>query len=212
MRWLAKRFMTKGISMRALFIILLCFTLVGGGAVSAQNLQAVMDTVMTEEDGGTVRAELKWGYQSAVGQWTVYPVFDFAGEFSEGMAAVGLKENGIWHYGFIDATGKLVVPLMYDEVGTFSEGMAFAAILNIPWEDKPVGTVYNKVGYINKQNEMKVLLPDKYSRPSSRCYYIGSGFSGGIARLKISDAAMCPSYGPIAVDTSSNVMVIKEED
>ncbi len=180
--------------------------------LQAQNLKAVMDTVMSEESSGAMRAELKWGYQSTVGQWAVYPVFDFAGEFSEGMAPVGLKENGVWRYGFIDQTGKLVIPLMYDDVGTFSEGLAYAAILNIPWEDKPAGTVYNKVGYINKQNEMAVLLPEKYSRPSSRCYYIGSGFSGGIARLKVSDADMCPSYGPIAVDLQSNVMVVKEEE
>lgn len=197
--------------MRSIFIGCLVFGMFSS-SVFAQKLKPVLDTIMAEDSRGVTKVELKWGFQSTIGEWVVYPIFDHAAEFSEGLAAVGLQEDGQWRYGFIDVTGKIVIPLMYDDVGSFNEGLAFAAILGIPWEDKPAGTVYNKVGYINKNNEMAVLLPDKYSRPSSRCYYVGSEFSGGIARMSISDAAMCPSYGPIAVDLSSNVMVVKAED
>ena len=188
-------------------LLLVCFTTL----VFAQDLHPVMDTTMTEDANGAVKAELKWGFKNAENSWVVFPVFDHAEAFVEGLAKVGLKEAGSWKYGFIDRTGELVVPLMYDHLGNFHNGMAYAAILNIAWEDKP-DEMYNKVGYIDKNNQMVLTLPDKYSRPSSRCYYIGTDFSGGLAKMHISDERMCPSYGPIVVDLDGNVMVIKEED
>ena len=46
--------------------------------------------------------------------------FDFASDFSEGVAAVQIK--GKW--GYINATGKLVIPAKFDNAGRFSEGLA----------------------------------------------------------------------------------------
>ena len=194
-------------------IIYLFTLLLSAISLNAQGLRPVMDTIMSEDaNSGVLRAELKWGYQSKVGEWAVYPIYDYAGEFSEGLAPVGLREGSQWKYGFINEQGELAIQLMYDDIGHFSEGLAYAAILNIPWEDKPAENEYNKIGYINASNEMVIELPDKYSKPSKKCYYVGELFTGGLAKMRVTNPAQCPSYGPIAVDTEGNVMVVKQED
>ena len=50
----------------------------------------------------------------------VIPQYDFAWNFSEGLAWV--KKDG--KYGFIDKTGKVVIALQYDNTYDFDEGSA----------------------------------------------------------------------------------------
>jgi len=168
---------------------------------AAQGLYPAVDTVSSEDKNGNMIGELKWGYKNMAGEWVIYPVFDHAGKFHEGMASVGLlQDRKTWKCGFIDETGKLVVPLMYDEVGIFSEGLAFVAILNIVWEDN----------YIDKTNKMVIQLPEELSKPSAKCYYKGQAFASGLAKMYGSQPAQCPNLQPIGVYKDGRVIMMKE--
>ncbi len=85
-------------------------------------------TIYPVRDGRRLfyHAELKkYGYADAQGTIIVKPQFDKANNFSEGMAAVMIKEGSTEKWGFIDKTGKLVVAATYRlEPGRFSEGLA----------------------------------------------------------------------------------------
>lgn len=68
------------------------------------------------------RSQQKWGFIDSTGK-TVLPFdYEFVGEFSEGMAQVGL--NG--KTGFINRCGRLVIPCHFDEVTDFEKGWALA--------------------------------------------------------------------------------------
>lgn len=191
------------------FLVMMMLAMASWAA--AQGLYPAVDTVSTEDNNGNMIGELKWGYKNMAGEWVIYPVFDHAGKFSEGMASVGLlQDRKTWKYGFIDETGKLVVPLMYDEVGIFSEGLAFVAILNIVWEDKPADSQYNKIGYIDKTNKMVIQLPEELSKPSAKCYYKGQAFASGLAKMYGSQPAQCPNLQPIGVYKDGRVIMMKE--
>ena len=62
----------------------------------------------------------KWGYIDETGRVVISYMYEDAGGFSEGLAAV--KKGGKW--GYIDKTGRLVISYMYDYGYSFSEGMA----------------------------------------------------------------------------------------
>ncbi len=54
-------------------------------------------------------------------------MYDDARDFSEGLAAVQVKDNSIFKkekWGFIDKTGNMVVPTEYESVHNFSDGLA----------------------------------------------------------------------------------------
>lgn len=83
--------------------------------------------------------------------------YDFACDFSEGLAKVDLNGKS----GYIDKSGKEVIQLKYDVVGDFSEGLA-AVKLN------------GKCGYINKSG--KEVIPLKYDS----AYYFSNGQASAI--------------------------------
>ena len=60
------------------------------------------------------------GYLHPNGETAIGPRFDWADEFSEGRARVGIKGR----YGFIDRSGDFVVPAIYDAVSTYWNGFA----------------------------------------------------------------------------------------
>jgi len=105
----------------------------------------------------------KWGYVNETEKVVVKHKYDEAREFSEGVAAVMLKDkSGLEKWGFIDNLGKEVIPLIYDGgVGDFSEGLARV---------KSNG----KLGFIDKIG--KEIIPLKYDATSL--------FSGGMAMVK----------------------------
>jgi len=82
-----------------------------------------------------------YGYKDDKGQIVVQPLFDYAGNFFEGMAVVAI--GGKW--GYIDRTGKQAIPLKYEEATEFSEGLA-AVKLNGKW------------GYIDKTGAIKIVF------------------------------------------------------
>ncbi|HYW70055.1 MAG TPA: WG repeat-containing protein [Pyrinomonadaceae bacterium] len=62
----------------------------------------------------------KWGFVNKDFQFVIEPRFDWAWEFSEGLAEVTVNHKS----GFIDPSGKIVVPLKYDMVFPFQNGLA----------------------------------------------------------------------------------------
>ena len=62
-----------------------------------------------------------WGYINQNGEVVIEPIYEYAYNFSEGLAAV--KQNG--KYGFIDKDGNTIVPFEFDEVeSSFEDGQA----------------------------------------------------------------------------------------
>ena len=86
---------------------------------------------------------------NAVGKTNYY---DHAWFFNEGMAAVGIEEDGTALRGFIDKTGKEVVPLKYNWVNDFSQG--YAAVCMDYMKDN------RRWGFIDKAG--KEVIPLKY--------------------------------------------------
>jgi hypothetical protein len=74
----------------------------------------------------------KYGFVNCLtGMETVPPVYDFANDFHEELAAVntggrakllGGVTGGKW--GYIDTTGKIAIPLQFDTAGNFYKGRA----------------------------------------------------------------------------------------
>ncbi len=68
-----------------------------------------------DEDGS-----LRYGFIDREGNWVIEPRFEFADNFSEGLALV--KVDG--KYGFIDESGEFVIEPVYSNALSFSEGLA----------------------------------------------------------------------------------------
>jgi hypothetical protein len=66
----------------------------------------------------------KCGYIDNTGRLIIPFTFDSAGEFSEGLAAVSIKEKT----GYIDETGKIVISPQFISGAPFSSGMALVVI------------------------------------------------------------------------------------
>lgn len=62
----------------------------------------------------------KWGYVNQAGEIIIPFQYDFANDFSEGLAAV----RKMYDWGFIDETGNTIIPFMYDGAWDFIDGLA----------------------------------------------------------------------------------------
>ena len=62
----------------------------------------------------------KYGYIDKDGKMVISASYDYASEFSEGVARVGKKGK----YGFIDEKGKIVAPIKYVATSNFNYGLA----------------------------------------------------------------------------------------
>jgi hypothetical protein len=85
----------------------------------------------------------KYGYIDKAGKKIVPYKYDFAYDFSEGLAKVELHGKR----GYIDKTGKEIIPLKYDYAGDFSEGLVLMKL-------------HGKHGYVDKTG--KEVIPLKY--------------------------------------------------
>jgi hypothetical protein len=92
--------------------------------------------------------EKKYGYKNAEGHIKIYPKFNNAKHFSEGLGAIA-DENSKW--GFINSLGNIVIEPAYSEVGKFSESLS------------AVRTDYNNWGYIDRHGKM-ILSNLKYDK------------------------------------------------
>ena len=102
----------------------------------------------------------KWGFVDKDGREVIPLKYDFAGDFSEGLARVELNEK----YGFVDKDGREVIPLKYDYAREFSEGLA-RVCLN------------EKYGFVDKDG--REVIPLKYDDAGD--------FSEGLAGVKLNE-------------------------
>ncbi|MCW5956481.1 MAG: WG repeat-containing protein [Pyrinomonadaceae bacterium] len=71
----------------------------------------------------------RWGYMGITGEVQINPIFEEAGDFSEGLARVKVSDKDNWDsykWNFIDKQGKAVIETDFDVVYDFSEGIALA--------------------------------------------------------------------------------------
>lgn len=62
----------------------------------------------------------KWGYIDSTGRFLIYPQFEAAGSFSEGLAPVELHKR----FGYIAIDGHFAIPPKYVMAAEFKEGLA----------------------------------------------------------------------------------------
>ena len=74
----------------------------------------------SEGVAGVGLEDYQWGFINKNGKMEISPRFQEVGSFSEGLAAIRLKEK----WGFIDKTGQVVIKPEYDRANEFSEGIA----------------------------------------------------------------------------------------
>lgn len=67
-----------------------------------------------------------YGYLDRHGKMVIPQQFSSAEAFSEGLAAVGVRNpaTGEEYYGYIDTSGKMVIPAIYTDVSRFKNGLA----------------------------------------------------------------------------------------
>jgi len=99
-----------------------------------------------------------WGYLAKTGKVALTPAYDFAGEFSEGLAHV--QQDDL--FGYLDNTFKWIIEPRFHEAAEFHQG--FAAV-----------GLDGKTGYIDRKGEL--VVPAKYAR--------GGAFSEGLAPVVV---------------------------
>ena len=121
----------------------------------------------------------QWGYCDCQGKVVIVPRFYRVGAFSQGVAPVQEKENGL--YGYIDTSGSYVKELQFAYAGQFSEDLAVCGT-----------TAQTKLGYINKSGDF--VIPEQY--------YVAGDFSEGLAKVKENkDSLYC------FIDTSGKIVI-----
>ncbi|MCK4623932.1 MAG: WG repeat-containing protein [Phycisphaerae bacterium] len=149
-----------------------------------------------DDKGGKIEA---YGFIDRSGKFIVRPEYDYAGEFSDGMAEVKTRDQ---KYGFVNRDGKLVIPPRFGGVGDFNQGLApvDVTLRKNPFKGK------GKWGYINKSGKF-VIKPQ---------YVLAGVFSHGLASVCIDDnidrshIPPCDRYKATYIDRTGKV-VIKTE-
>lgn len=104
----------------------------------------------------------QYGYRDAAGTYVIPPQFDYAGEFSEGLAVVGLGKYPATKWGYINLQGRIVIVAQFDGAHDFSEGMAAVSL-------------GGKIGYIDRTG--KLVVAPQFDEAQK--------FTGGRARVRI---------------------------
>lgn len=67
----------------------------------------------------------KWGFEDRLHRVVIPYMYDYAGDFNEGLACVGIGEEDDMKYGYIDRRGNTVIPFIYDKPAQFIDGIAY---------------------------------------------------------------------------------------
>lgn len=86
------------------------------------------------------------GYIDITGKIAISPIFDYASDFSEGLAAVTIGDR----VGYIDKTGKIVIEPQFGYGSEFMNGVAMI---------QTIDPATRKVGYIDKNGKYIWLSP-----------------------------------------------------
>lgn len=114
----------------------------------------------------------KWGYVNSRHRVVVPYLYDYASDFRDERACVGVGERGSRKYGYIDHDGNVVIPLIYDKPADFVDGKAYVT------KDGKHGTIdkdgnelipviYDYVGFEFIENEGLVMV-----RQGDRCGFV----------------------------------------
>lgn len=125
-----------------------------------------------------------YGYIDKFGKVIIEPQFEYAGDFSEGLACVGKSKGRDWGmsgissmiYGYINTTGELVIQYSNDRERDFHNGFACA------WELDSDDICY----FMNNQGE----------NAFGKTYYDIKDFSDGYAAVLLNDTAKNPHRPP----------------
>ena len=160
---------------------------IGLGVVAAVIVAAVCIWIFTGDEDVLYRIyeSDKIGFIDKDGNVVVYPQYDKAWFFSEGLAKVRISDK----LGYIDATGKVVIQPIFDKVHDFSEGLA-------AYYDKGMG----KWGYIDKTG--KVVITPQYSRCGN--------FHDGLACMAIGDNWESRKFG--FIDKTGRIVINPQYD
>ena len=163
-----------------------------------------------------------YGFFGMDGGVAIAPTFAQAETFSEGLAAVYIRNEG---WGYIDAAGKTVIPPMFGEAGRFHDGLAAASTREGKrwgvidrtgkWVIRPKFdqvdsfveglasvTLDGKVGFIDRTGKM--VIANEYS--------IACDSYGGFARVALqtgTDEFECPVYRWGFVDRTGKMLEIR---
>lgn len=115
----------------------------------------------------------KYGFKDPKGEEIVNPKYHKVKDFSEGMAAVCIMEDGTEKWGYINETGKEVTAFIYGDALPFSEGLAAA---------RPIGKTWDAFyGFIDKTG--KLVVPHLYPFVFDTNMWDGWMFKNGKAKV-----------------------------
>lgn len=153
----------EDVNMKRLILTLLLFILI----LVACNNSLVNNTLQknyNEEQLYPVRKGEKWGYIDSKGNVAIKPQFQYAQNFSSGLAAVRIGGKT----GYINKNGEIVIEPQFDDA-SFFDGDVAAFVVREDTE--------NLIGFINKSG--KIILEPRFK-------YVGK-FSEGLAYARIGD-------------------------
>lgn len=109
-----------------------------------------------------------WGYKNLNDETVIEPKYYHAGEFSEGLASVGvLQPDGSLTYGYIDESGAMVIPSEYKSAYAFSDGIALVSVGELMVTDVEDSYMYiDKTGEkcIDQEYSLAGLFNDGYAK------------------------------------------------
>lgn len=96
---------------------------------------------------------MRFGYADTLGKDVIPVQFDYASDFSEGLALVGIGSRNVRKFGFIDLEGRAAIPIEYDNAELTKEGL-----LKVMRKEG----IAEQWGYLSRDG--KVAVPLEYGR------------------------------------------------
>jgi hypothetical protein len=129
-----------------------------------------------------VRVQGRWGYLDAAGRGVISPRFEWAGDFSAGLAPVK-DESGLC--GFADRAGELAIPPRFRSCAAFSGGLARVDLARAEGDGE-------RWGFVDRAG--RVVIDGSALRPA---FDSAADFEGGVAAVGIGGAPYLAGTGTL---------------